>query len=637
MLDIDPDDVEAMQALDRLYVQTERWYDLLSVLERETELSGSAAEVVSLRFRIGELWREKLNDPTRAVEAYRRVLEMDPAHEPTMRAIEGMMQRGEEPIAAAEVLQPIYESAGDWDKVAVTYEVMITHTQDPIRRVELLGIVAGIYERRLSNFDASFDAYCRAMRVDPANAEVIAHLDRMAEASGRWAELAAAIEAEIERVMDSQLQVEMLMRLARVYEEETREVEKAIATFKRVAEAEPDRKDGLVALDRLYTMTERWQDLADIVRREIRLSDTEEQIVSLTYRLAQILEVALGDLPKAVEAYQEILGIAPSHEETRVTLERLMTSGTMQREIAQVLEPLYRVGEEWEKLVRVYQVELISESDPEERQRILRRLADITESKLVDQVAALDWWARAVVEAPSSEQALDEALRLARATHQWEAYVATMAEAAGKTNDRAVRKDVLMRLATVFETELGDLSRAEEVLGQILSFDADDAEALAFLDRVYDKQGDFEKLASILRRRIAITDDSNQLVELHLRLGKVYADVIDDPDSAIASYLAVLEHESRSPEALEALERLYFRAERWEELYGVYEKMLDIAPGDQRCPIATRAWPRSPRTCSDKRERAVELWRRVLDLRGADPWPFPRSPICTSRPRSGAS
>jgi tetratricopeptide (TPR) repeat protein len=619
VLDIDPDDVEAMQALDRLYVNTERWYDLLAILERQTELSASAAEVVSLRFRIGELWREKLNDPTRATEAYKRVLDMDPTHEPTLRAIEGMMHRGEEPIAAAEVLQPIYESLGEWDKVAVTYEVMITNTQDPIRRVELLGIVAGIYERRLSNFDASFDAYCRAMRADPTNPEVTAHLDRMAEASGRWAELAAAIEAEIERVLDSSLQVEMLLRLARVYEEETREIDKAIATFKRVADAEPDRKDGLVALDRLYTMTERWQDLADVMRREIRLADTEEQIVSLTFRLAQILEVALADLPKAVEAYQEILGISPQHEETRATLERLMASGTMQREIAQVLEPLYRVGEEWEKLVRVYQVELIAEQDSEERLRILRRLADITENRLVDQIAALDWWARAVVESPSSEQALDEALRLARSTHQWEAYVSTMIEAAGKTTDRAIRKDVLMRLATVFEAELGDLSRAEEVLGQILSFDADDTEALAFLDRVYDKQGDFEKLASVLRRRIAVTDDSNQLVELHLRLGKVLADVIDDPDAAVASYLAVLELESRSPDALEALERLYFRAEKWEELYSIYEKMLDIAPGDQ---ALSDCYARMAKITSDvlgQRDRAVELWRRVLDLRGADP------------------
>ena len=123
----------------------------------------------------------------------------------------------------------------------------------------------------------------------------------------------------------------------------------------------------------------------------------------------------------------------------------------------------------------------------------------------------------------------------------------------------------------------------------------------------------------MLRRRIAITDDSSQLVELHLRLGKVLADVLDDPDAAIASYLAVLEHESRSPEALDALERLYFRAERWEDLYGVYEKMLDIAPGDE---ALSDCYARMAKITSDvlgQRERAVELWRRVLDLRGADP------------------
>ena len=46
ILDMDPDDLDALQALDRLYLQTERWYDLLNVLERQTELSSSSAEVV---------------------------------------------------------------------------------------------------------------------------------------------------------------------------------------------------------------------------------------------------------------------------------------------------------------------------------------------------------------------------------------------------------------------------------------------------------------------------------------------------------------------------------------------------------------------------------------------------------------
>jgi len=157
------------------------------------------------------------------------------------------------------------------------------------------------------------------------------------------------------------------------------------------------------------------------------------------------------------------------------------------------------------------------------------------------------------------------------------------------------------------------------VLGQILEEQPQDGPALAFLDRIHDRQANYEQLAGVLRRRIAITDDSKELVTLHLRLGKVLAEVTGDTDAAVESYNAVLEVESRSPEALEALERLYFRGERWEDLYGVYEKMIDIAPGDE---ALSDCYARMAKITSDvfgKREKSIELWRRVLDLRGADP------------------
>ena len=70
----------------------------------------------------------------------------------------------------------------------------------------------------------------------------------------------------------------------------------------------------------------------------------------------------------------------------------------MQGEIADVLEPLYRAGEEWEKLHRIYEVQLGRLTDVAERQALLRRLAEIAEQKLVDQVAAFSWWADAVKE-----------------------------------------------------------------------------------------------------------------------------------------------------------------------------------------------------------------------------------------------
>ena len=85
-----------------------------------------------LRFRIGELWREHLKDLARAVEAYRQVLTMDPGHEPTVRALEALMAGGEaeSAVLAAQVLEPIYESAGEWDRVIAVYEVMQAQAED---------------------------------------------------------------------------------------------------------------------------------------------------------------------------------------------------------------------------------------------------------------------------------------------------------------------------------------------------------------------------------------------------------------------------------------------------------------------------------------------------------------------------
>ena len=624
VLDIDPDDYEASQALERLYAATERWDDLMAVLERQRELSPSSAEVVAVLARIGALWREKLKAPARAVEAYRNVLDMDPTHEPTLAALETMMARGEEPIAAAQVLQPIYETAGEWESVVRVYEVMVAASSDVRQKQELLGLIAGFQERYLTNFDAGFEAYARAFPLEPTNPDTIAHLDRLAEVTGRWANLAEIIDKEIPNILDSQQQVEMLLRLARICEGEIADADRAIAALKRVLAAESEQKSALSSLDRLFSNSQRWQELADVLRHETRLAETEEEIIGFTFRLAHVQEVALSDLKGAIESYQEILNADPAHAETRAALQRLLHSGAMQEQIAEILEPLYRLGEEWEPLAELYNLELGRVSAREERLVLLRRLADIAENRLYDQVAGFEWMSKVVLEDPGAENAIEDLLRLARVTYQWEGYETTMVQAAEVVapDDSAAtklnRRRVLLQLASTYESDLANLQNAESVLLQILEDDAQDPDALAFLDRIYESQGNYESLADILRRRIAITDDTRDLVSLNLRLGRLLFDVLGDQENAIAAYNQVLDRESRSTDALEALEQLYMRAERWQDLYSTYEKMVDIAPGDQVLSDCYARMATIAAKVFDSREKGVELWQRVLDLRGPD-------------------
>src|SRR5262249_50297077 len=70
ILHLDPPAWDAIQALDRLYLRAQRWYDLLQILEREVELAQSTAETVVFKYRIGELFQTQLKDMTRSVESY---------------------------------------------------------------------------------------------------------------------------------------------------------------------------------------------------------------------------------------------------------------------------------------------------------------------------------------------------------------------------------------------------------------------------------------------------------------------------------------------------------------------------------------------------------------------------------------
>jgi tetratricopeptide (TPR) repeat protein len=156
ILDIQPADYHAIQALDRLFGQAERWSDQLSILERAVDVGPAREEKTELRHRIGALWENQLADMVRAVEAYRETLAHAPDHAPTIAALDRIVHGTNEPMLAAEVLAPLYDQLAEWEKLVDIYEVMVKNTQDPVGQIERLHMIAAIYERQLSQYDNAF-------------------------------------------------------------------------------------------------------------------------------------------------------------------------------------------------------------------------------------------------------------------------------------------------------------------------------------------------------------------------------------------------------------------------------------------------------------------------------------------------
>ena len=123
IIDLDPEDFDAVQALDRLYQQTGRWYDLLAVLERQTELAPSTRRDGLAALPHRRAVARELKDLARAVEAYRDVLALDRRTSRRCGARRAGARQGRAGAGGA-VLEPIYESAGEWERVIDVYEVM---------------------------------------------------------------------------------------------------------------------------------------------------------------------------------------------------------------------------------------------------------------------------------------------------------------------------------------------------------------------------------------------------------------------------------------------------------------------------------------------------------------------------------
>ena len=621
VLEIDPDDLQALGRLDVLYQRSQNWPELLSVLQREAELAADPAESISYQYRIAELYEKHLADVPRSIELYRDLLQQMPDHEPTLRALEAIKDGTQEPLGAALVLEPIYDAAGEWQKLISVLEVQVKATDDAYAKVDLLHRIARLAEEMLNDHAFAFETYARAVTYDIANEDSLTNLERLAMVVNRWPDVAALYDTELNKLTDDPGRfVDLGLRLAQIFESQLEDVDNAVARYRRVLEVEPENKTAISALDRLFTMTERWSDLVEILAREAEIGDSPDEILEFRYRLGVVHQTRLNDLNAAIGAYREVISAAPEHTATLEALEGLFAAGIKQLEIGEILEPLYQSAGEWEKLSGVLEAVLTHQKEESDRLAMYYRLAELHEERLISQDGALGIYVRALKEYPRDEKALEEVERLAGSVDGgWEMLANAYADVLGLHADKEVQTSIGKRLARVFENELGDVAKAEETYRYVLGVEPLEAEALANLDRIYTMMEQYPELASVLEQRVRATEDKPELVDLYLRLGQTYEERLGQNDDAIRAFRRIFDElEPNNDQAITSLERIYTNTGAWTDLKVVLDRELENALGDtEQADILAKTAHLLADRLNDM-PGAIETWRRVLDLRGED-------------------
>src|SRR5690606_39183851 len=462
-------------------------------------------------------------------------------------------------------------------------EVQVRFAEDPFTKVDLLHRVARLYEENLGQHGDAFATYARAVAADNQNEESLGSLERLAMTIERWPAVAKLYDEQLETLGDEpERLVELGLRVAQVYEVQLEDVDSAIARYRRVLEAEAENQSAVRSLDRLFSQTERWSDLAEVLVREAEIGQTPDEILEFKYRLGQVYQLRLNDLERAIDAYREVINAAPEHVETLEALEALFASGTKQLEVAEILEPLYQSTAEWEKLIRVHEAQLAHTQDPDERMAMYYRIAEDAEERLMDPYQAFGVYVRAIKERPLDERTSEEIERLASMIDGgWEQLANAYADVLGLEGLAVeVQAAVGKRLARVFEEELADVAKAEETYRYVLSVAPGDQDSLTNLDRVYSSLEQYAELAGVLEQRAA-GGEEHEKVELYGRLGQVYEEALAQIPDAIRAYRKIFDElEPGNEDAIAALGRIYEQTENWEALNAVYERELETAVGD---------------------------------------------------------
>jgi tetratricopeptide (TPR) repeat protein len=625
ILEIDPEDLTAIQRLDALYLAAGNWQELLHILEREADLAGDPNEVISYRFRIADLYDHKLGDAGRAVDGYAGILEVVPDHQPTLDALEAMIAAGKEPVRAATTLEPIYQQFGEWAKLVATLEVQVANEADPARKVELLHRVAELTESQLDQQRTAFDAHARAVTHDNANEHTLASLERLAGELGAHADVTKLYDAELTKTAEApERTVDLATRAAVIYETHLGDVESAIVRYNAVIAADDTNAQAIESLDRLYQATSKWNELAGILGREAQLASSPDQMLDFQFRLGQVYETHLAQVDRAIEQYKEILAAAPEHAAALAALEELFVNGVQPLVIAEILEPLYRMSEAYDRLVAVHEVQLEHIADPAERVSMMHKIAELAEERAAEPQLAYEWHQRALLEDPLNERSIGDTDRLAAGLQNWEQLTNTLADVLEQAKDAATKVAVGRRLARIYENELQDVPRAVEAHLFVLTADPRDGETLEALDRIYSENGASEALQEVLAARAAslaaAEGDKAALVELHFRRAQVLENDLARIDEAVGVYTNLLDKLDKEHEAsIKALANIYVEKQDWPNLYRTFERELEVALGDSgRADVLAKMARLADDHLKDE-GRAVTLWKQVLDLRGEDP------------------
>jgi tetratricopeptide (TPR) repeat protein/Tfp pilus assembly protein PilF len=574
LLDLEPNDVEALERLAKLCAEQGRASELADVLSRLIGAAPAAGEVqLRAKHQLARLKEERLGDLGGADVLYREILADAPTHEATrdhlQERLENALAEDDRELAwsMGEVLADAMRRAEEWAELVAVLRILSQTTESGFERVRLGREVAEVFETKLKKPELAFTTLAALHREAPGVVEVRAHLEGLAETLLMYEELVEVLEAGLRNVQDSEISAEVERRIAEVLDRKIVDRERAAHAWHRVLERRPMDAEALEAMDRLNLALGRWAALTDVVEKRVELAKGDDVAEhALLVRFGAIWDERLGERAEATEAYRRARALQPRDRETLLALARLLDPADPEtaQELFAVLEALSEAAKDNRELVR-----------------LLPRMAQLAGGHLERRGQAIELWRRVLAIDPSHAEAVRSLDALYEQEGRWEDFAAHLEKQLTLARDEKEVLRLQRRIAFVKGTRLGSIDEAVRSWSEILKRNPNDVEALGSLRQIYRDAKRWEELIAVLRKLIPLQLDAAGVKQIRFELAETYHGQLGLKDEAIESAKRVLDVEPHTEAELMRLEELFIATGAYGEAVKVMNARVELADDDE--------------------------------------------------------
>ncbi len=451
-------------------------------LEQMHRLAVAHGLVSELEALYGELWDRAPDDEVRVLVARaRQAIRRDHLQDPAgamEQALLVLRLRPNDEDMANEVIQAA-EELQLWTRALPVVEgVWRAQGDRPNKLVEL----ARLYRDKCDQPARAVELLCEALRLEPNDHELVEMLDALGDATQRWSRIVLASRLGAARVSGTSRGLDLAKKVAALYTDKLDDVEASLDTHRWILQIWPDE------VDSLETVIDAHRRAGDHPDLRARLEQWVERVPDTSRHVERWLEIGrlcrdqLDDAAGALVAFSNVIELEPDNDEAAEAM----------RALGDISLPMGLRR----KQVRVE----LARATGDRRRELLQSLARL-EQEIGETDAAIAAWRELFDMEGGRDQALAPLAELLRSAERWEDLAALEEQAA----DSASTEDTLDHLQEalrVCEEHLQDSERTERLLRRIIETKPNDQDAFVRLTRLLRNAGRFDELAQETEHRL---------------------------------------------------------------------------------------------------------------------------------------